>query len=321
MTELIIQKVIMFAVLMLIGILSVKLNVFKKDDLSILSKLLIKITFPCLGFSLIYAADITLVDLFNHKYFIFNELILSMALGSFGLLTATLLKLPKSIKYIHIVQSMFGNQGFIHIPILLSIFKNGEASIYVALFTLIDQILLWSLGVILISASSDHAQTLSIKTTLKRIMNPMNISMLAALLFTSIGLKLPDVILSPISTVGNTSFSLALIFLGATLSFVSIKEIEYPFSYFPLISIKMLVFPLLVAYISSQFNPPMLTLILTLMTAMPAMSAIPMMAESYDADSVYASKTVFFMTSASIITIPIVFLVSQWMGIAMPVIP
>ena len=315
MTGIIIYKIEMFVLIMLLGVLAAKLGILKKEGLSTLSGLLVKVTFPCLGFALIYDADTSFADFAANWKFVIFELLLSAVLLLLGVLSMKLMHLPNSTRQIHIIQTMFGNQGFMNIPILLSIFTNGEASVYIAIFTLVDQILLWSLGVVIMSSSDPANQNVLSYNTIKKIFNPMNVCMIAAVFLTTFHIRLPEVFSSTISSVGNVSFNLALIFLGATLSYISLKNMEYIYDYFFLVIVKMILIPVGVAILVSHFLTPTETTILTLMACMPAMSAIPMMAENYHSDAEFASKTCFVMTLCSIFTIPLVFYLVELLGI------
>ncbi len=309
MTEIIVYKIETFVLMMLLGVIAAKLNILKKESLGTLSGLLVKITFPCLGFSLIYDANTSLTDFVAHGDFILFELLLSAFLLILGIISMKIMKLPNSTKQIHIIQTMFGNQGFINIPILLSIFTNGEANVYIAIFTLIDQVLLWSLGVVIMSTSDPANEKVLSFETIKKIFNPMNVCMILAVIFTTFHITLPEVISDTITTVGNTSFSLAMIFLGATLSYVSLKDMKFAYDYIFLVVVKMILIPIGVSWIASHFLTSTETTILTLMACMPAMSAIPMMAQTYHSDSEFASKTCLVMTVCSIVTIPLVFFI------------
>ncbi len=315
MTGIIIYKIETFVLMMLLGVLAAKTGVLKKESLSTISGLLVKITFPCLGFALIYDADTSLSDFAANWRFVIFELLLSAILLLLGVISMKQMHLPNSTRQIHVIQTMFGNQGFMNIPILLSIFTNGEASVYIAIFTLIDQILLWSLGVIIMSSSDPANPDVLSYNTIKKILNPMNVCMIAGVILTTFHIQLPEVLSSTISSVGNVSFSLALIFLGATLSYISLKNMEYIYDYFFLVIVKMILIPVGVAILVSHFLSPTETIILTLMACMPAMSAIPMMAENYHSDAEFASKTCFVMTLCSIFTIPLVFYLVEWLGI------
>lgn len=315
MTGIIIYKIETFVILMLLGVIAAKIGILKKGNLPVISGLLTKITFPCLGFALIYDAGTSLTDVSLHWKFVIAELLLSAFLLLLGFSTGKLFRLPNSTRQIHVIQTMFGNQGFINIPILLSIFVNGEANVYIAIFTLIDQILLWSLGVIIMSSSDSSNGGIFSLTTLKKIFNPMTVCMLLAIVMTTCHIQIPSVLSETITSVGNTSFSLALIFLGATLSYVSLKSFRYLYDYAFLVLIKMICIPILVCILIYRFISPTETTILTLMAAMPAMSAIPMMAQTYHSDSEFASQTIFVMTAACAFTIPLVFYILSVLGV------
>lgn len=315
MTEIIVYKIETFVLMMLLGVVSAKTGILKKESLGTLSGLLVKITFPCLGFALIYNANTSLTDFVSHGTFIFFELLLSAFLLILGILSMKIMRLPNATKQIHVIQTMFGNQGFINIPILLSIFTNGEASVYIAIFTLIDQILLWSLGVIIMSTSSSNNNGVFSAEILKKILNPMNICMILAVFFTTFHIPLPNVMSDCITSVGNTSFSLAMIFLGATLSYVSLRDMSLFYDYIFLVVVKMFLIPICVATLVSHFLTPIETTILTFIACMPAMSAIPMMAQTYHSDSEFASKTCFVMTICSMFTIPLVFFILEQTGV------
>lgn len=317
MTGIIITKIVTFVLMMALGVLAAKTAILKKESLTALSGLLVKITFPCLGFSLIYDANISLGDFAANRKFLIFELFLSAFLFLVGFLSMKLMRLPNATKQIHIIQTMFGNQGFINIPILLSVFVNGEASVYIAIFTLVDQILLWSLGVLIMSSSASANKRIFSIETLKKIANPMNLCMILAVILTTLHISLPQVVSTTISSVGNVSFCLAMIFLGATLSYVSLKDLYFAYDYLFLVAVKMILIPIGVAVVVSLFLTPVETMILTLMACMPAMSAVPLMAQTYHSDAEFASKTCLVMTVSSVFTIPLVFQIVETLGIAL----
>lgn len=318
MTGIIITKIETFVILMLLGVISAKCGIMKKENLGTLSGLLIKLTFPCLGFALIYDAGTSIFDYAMNWKFICFELMLSTFLFILGFVTMKLMRLPNATKQVHIIQTMFGNQGFINIPILMAVFLNGEANIYIATFTFVDQVLLWSLGVIIMSSADPNNKGILSIETVKKILNPMNVCMILAVILTSFNIKLPTVLSSTITSVGNTSFSLALVFLGATLSYVSLKDISFIYDYVFLVVVKMLIIPVLTGVVVSRFATPVETTVLILMASMPAMSAIPMMAQNYHADSEFASKTCLVTTVCAAFTIPLVFFIVEMLGVPIP---
>lgn len=306
MSEIIIYKLETFFFLIVLGVIAARTGILKKDNLPVLSRILSGIAFPCLGFSLIYDAGMSLVDLFSIRTFLAAELLLSASLLVLGLASAGLFRLPDKIWQIHVIQTAFGNQGFMNIPILLALYAAGEASSYIALFTFTDQLLLWSLGVLVLSSGSGESTDFSPKESIRKILNPMNLAMIAAVILVSLDISLPESFSETITGTGEVSFSLALVFLGASLSYVSLKNIDYIRSYVFLVLVKMLIIPICAALIAARFLTDTETTILTLMAGMPGMSAIPMMASTYGSDPGFASRTVLVMTVCSAVTLPLV---------------
>ena len=141
--------------------------------------------------------------------------------------------------------------------------------------------------------------------------------MILAVIFTTFHISVPEVVSTTVTTVGNFSFSLAMIFLGAPLSYVSLKDMSFFYDYIFLVVVKMFLIPIGVAVVVSHLLSPIETTILTFMACMPAMSAIPMMAQTYHSDSEFASKTCLVMTVCSMFTIPLVFFIIECLGIPM----
>ena len=165
---------------------------------------------------------------------------------------------------------------------------------------------MWSLGVLVLSSGSGESTDFSPKESIRKILTPMNLAMIAAVILVSLDISLPESFSETITGTGEVSFSLALVFLGASLSYVSLKNIDYIRSYVFLVLVKMLIIPICAALIAARFLTDTETTILTLMAGMTGMSAIPMMASTYGSDPGFASRTVLVMTVCSAVTLPLV---------------
>ena len=84
---------------------------------------------------------------------------------------------------IYQTMSMFGNIGFMGIPIITSIYpENGI--LYVSVFSIVDQLFLWTLGVKLTAPEGEG------KFDLRKLVNPASIGIIVALFMILTGLKL-----------------------------------------------------------------------------------------------------------------------------------
>ena len=77
---------------------------------------------------------------------------------------------------------MFGNVGFMGIPIITSIFpQNGI--LYISVFTIIDQFMLWTLGVKFTTPQGEG------KFNPKKLINPATVAILLAVVLVLIEIK------------------------------------------------------------------------------------------------------------------------------------
>lgn len=298
-------KVLMFVILMLIGVYAAYRKILTQNNISVLSGLLVNIAMPCLNFSLLYEQQTTLASILKYWKFIIGEFSISIVLCFAGLLIAGLMHLKNTTRNVHILLTMCGNQGFMGIPLIMALFSEGRSE-YIPIFTLIDQFLFWTFGVYVLSRHKNNKKFNA--KLLLGLFNPMVISMILALLCNSFGIRIPAAAAETLSALGNTCFSWALIYLGASLCFcgfgkekLKIKPIT------SIIIIKMIILPVIVYHIAGIFMEEVPQLVLTIIAAVPSMSSLSMLAYDFDSDGDYATQGIFVTTIASIITIPFVF--------------
>ena len=104
---------------------------------------------------------------------------------------------------------MFGNIGFMGIPIIAALFPE-QGMLYIALFTVIDQLLLWTLGVNL-TTPVDRENTMSVISRLMKMINPATIAIILSILGLFIGLHLPEPINAALTKAGLLTPPMALI--------------------------------------------------------------------------------------------------------------
>ena len=120
-------------------------------------------------------------------------------------LVAKLLRLRDSHSHVFQASLIFGNAGFIGIPLIMALWPQNGA-IYVALMSIIDQTLLWTYGVWLCEpvaeaagdAASDYSPAVTrpsfgirVLGLLKRFVNPAFIGVMLALILITVIAGLP----------------------------------------------------------------------------------------------------------------------------------
>ena len=119
---------------------------------------------------------------------------------------------------VYLASSLFGNVGFIGIPIISSLFPQ-KGMLYIALFTIVDQLLLWTLGLSLTSKKGES--TFQLKS-LQKMINPSTIAIVLAIAFVLFNIHLPQTFLTAFGKIGNVTSPLAMIYLGGIFCYIDL---------------------------------------------------------------------------------------------------
>lgn len=306
--DIVLNQIVIFAILMAIGFIAVKAKALTKDALNALSKLIVMIILPALIFSIIAGSGVTVNDFINNGAFAIGATLCYTLLILSGILMSRLLKLEGTTANIYMSLATFGNMGFMGIPLLLGIFTDPVVQVCIAVYTVIDMALLWTYGVYLCSRHQDSANPLS---AIKNIVNPTTVALTIAFIIMAVRFPVPELLMSTISGIGNTSKYLTLIYIGGVLAYVSLPKVSSKSNILVLTVVKMLALPLIVYFLLGFFLPQEPRVILTLIVGLPGMTTIAMIASNYQSDVEYASEIIFVTTLASLVTIPLVFIATS----------
>ena len=145
------EQIALFVIYMLVGVLMVKTQVLNKTTLETISRFVIKLSMPVM----IFINTVNGVDratLFSSASVLGITVLLYVLLFLLTRLLAVLFRIRKDTVQLYQAVSMFGNVGFMGIPIVTSIFPE-KGMLYISLFTIIDQLTLWTLGIKLTTPS------------------------------------------------------------------------------------------------------------------------------------------------------------------------
>lgn len=306
------KQVVEFFVLMAVGFIGSKCKVLTKQSLDGIMKLIVKILLPCLICKVMLGSGVTKEDYWSNAGFALAILVCYGILLLAGLGVGKMLGLKGTTFNVFAAEFTFGDMGFIGIPLLTSVFGDVETSIAISVYTVIDMALLWTLGVYLCSR---HNQKNDGKTDIwKNMISPTSVVLAAGLILVFCGVKLPDVVMNPITSIGNASTPLALIYIGGMLSFVPFQSLLARKSIFGIVGVKMLVLPVLVYLAAGLIFGMRERMTLMYMVGLPAMTTISMLASLYESDQEYATSTVFITTLACLVTLPAITWISGGIG-------
>ena len=196
------------------------------------------------------------------------------------------------------------------IPIITSIYPE-KGMLYISVFTVIDQLMLWTLGVKLTSPAEKERG----KFNPRKLINPVTVAIILAMFCVLTGIRLPLILDTALQKMGACATPLAMIYLGGIFACVDVlKFIRVP-DYYGIALIKMVIFPVVFYVLLGFFPVPSeIHMTMALTSAMPVMSSVVMMANASGSDGDYAMGGILVTTVCSIITLPAVSWIFQMIG-------
>ncbi|MBW3090993.1 AEC family transporter [Bifidobacterium miconisargentati] len=327
-----------FFIMLMVGYGCVRLRFYGKVALDGMCSLLLNVLIPVLVFS-------NAVDGTDRSHLAANWGVMLLTAVMYGLLILTfwalahLLRLRGSRSHIFQASLIFGNAGFIGIPLIMALFPK-EGAIYVALMSIVDQALLWTYGVWLCepvredghddagetpdtgnAAGSTSAKgvrpTLGARVLgmLRRFVNPAFIGVMIALALILLGVRVPDIILKPLHTIGNMATPMSLIYLGGLFALTRWWKVLRRYELYVGLVAKMIAFPLaFYALLTSVVGwlpaaVPIthdMVLMITVIAGLPTMTTIAMFTGRKDNMPEYAVGFVLVSTLFSLCSLAVV---------------
>ena len=296
------QQIGMFVIYIITGVILIRTKVLTRENLEIISKVVIKLSLPVMIF-------INTVNGVDRQTFFSSLSILGIAAVMYvcllilGTLSGKVFRLQGEHLQLYRAMTVFGNVGFMGIPIVVSIYPE-KGMLYMAVFTIIDQLMLWTLGVKLTSSEKEGGA-----------FNPVTVAIILALICVLTGIRIPLVLNTALQKMGATATPLAMIYLGGVFACIDVLSFIRKPDYYGITLIKMLVFPVLF-YILLGFVhiPADIRMTMALTSAMPVMSSVVMMANASGSDGDYAMGGIVVTTLCSVLTLPVVSWIFQVLG-------
>ena len=303
----ILNQVVLFVLLMGLGFLLARLGILNSSGLESLSRLIAKTLLPVLIF---YNSVISTDRDSLSRFF----MILPAALFSFAFLyicsyvMQRALRLPPSQAGIYRFMQIFGNVGFIGIPVITALYPQvGMACISV--YTVVDQPLMWTLGASLVRRKDESQNWIA---RIRRLISPSLISVFLATSWITLRLPLPTVFSTAMQTLSGSTMPLSLLYIGGSLFFYDRGGIFRKKSLYALCLLRMLILPLCVFLILRVFKlSEDFSEIIAILAGIPAPSVAPILAQEHGADTEYAGSGVMLTTLSCIVTLPVLILLLQ----------
>lgn len=193
--------------------------------------------------------------------------------------------------------TLCSNAGFMGSPVIYEIYGDNGLRL-ASLFLIPQRIVMWTAGISCFTNNKDNI----IK---KVLIHPCIIAFFIGVFITVSNIQLPLFALQTIKSLSQCTTALSMIVIGSILSEISIKNVLSPLSiYYSLI--RLIVIPLIVLMFYFLFHLPYLvTAVSVVLTEMPAGTTTAILAEKYKGDSILSVKLVFLSTLLSLVTIPL----------------
>lgn len=301
----VLEQIGVFIIYACIGVLAVKSGVLNRQGLNQLSKLITKVVLPLLIFTNTingatreeFLSSLIILVIASVLYFALYWLAFGMSAVS---------GLTGNMRNVYRACVMFGNCGFMGIPIITALFPE-RGGMYVAIYSIVDQFILWTIGSGL-AAPTGQTKKHEIGQICKKMVNPATVAIFAGVVFLLTGLPLPSFINTALTRTGAAATPLAMIYLGGMFCYIRIIDYLKKKEIYLMAVVKMILLPLGLSAILDHLPAVSSEIAVTvsLICALPTMTSVAMVAESQHGDSEYATGMIFATTLLSAATLPLV---------------
>ena len=302
----VLNQIMIFVILILLGVVAVKRGILDEHSLSNLSKVIMKMALPAYIF-------INTAEGATRSGLVASLAVIPMAV----VLCALLFFLSLGIEHVfhlcgnrsHVFRAivMFGNVGFMGIPLVVELYPD-TALLYVSLFTILDQVLFWTYGVSLLEKveTKKHKKKFT-PAVLKNLLSPALLAIVLATVCVLLNVHLPYVISTTLNKLGAASMPLSLLYIGGMLSMTDVRKVLKCGELYAEIFLKMVALPLLFYFSVRHFGITTdMAGTMAFLAGLPAINMVAMLAKNNGSDGDYAVCAVMMTTLACLVTLPVI---------------
>ena len=241
-----------------------------------------------------------------------------------GFLLPYILRVPTSLHYAYQMLTVFGNVGFIGIP-LASAVLGSESLIFVSIFNLLFNLLVYTFGVSLLqrAAAGQAAKNTASPAAhtpkgapaptnqsgigrLRKLVNAGTVSAAVTILFYLGNFRVPVIVSSTLSYAGRATTLLSMLVLGVSVAQMAPKDIFSHPKLYAFTLLRQVLVPIGCVLLMQRFIDNKLILnTMLLMAAVPAANMPLMLAKQMDMDSDSISQGIILTTILSLVTVPL----------------
>ncbi len=294
----------MLVVYVLLGIIGVKAKVFDRTSLDYVSRYIMKLSLPLMIF-MNTLNGATAEEVISALPMLAIAVCMFIFLFIVGTVFTKVFRIKGDTAQVYKAVSMFGNVGFIGIPLVAAVYPES-GMLYVAIFTIVDQGLLWTVGMQLTTPESKKTKG-SIGKALIKMINPAIVAIILSVIGVFAGIKLPEILDTTLTKVGATTTPLSMIYIGGLFCYVDIAKYAKRAEFYVIVLCKMIIFPILLFLVIRNINiSEEIKITLAILGGLPSMSSVAMFANANGSEGDYAIGAIFVTTIASVATLPLI---------------
>lgn len=324
----VLQQMIMIFILIGIGLLLYKKKMLSEMTSKQISGVIVNVTNPALLICSAFA---------DGPKMSLREL--GMALGVYAMIYAVLiaasylipriLRVPDRYRYSYQMLTIFGNVGFIGIP-LASAVLGAESLIFVSIYNLIFNVLIYTFGISLLQKAearqlSAKRQSTSVPTAdssaepaanhdtsvvsspWKKLVNAGTISAAATIIFYLGDFHVPALVSSTLTYMGQATTLLSMLVLGVSVAQMTPRDIFTHPKLYLFTLLRQILLPIgCIVLFRPLIADPLVLNTMALMLAVPAANMPLMLSKQLQVETDTISQGIILTTVLSLATIPVV---------------
>lgn len=299
------MQVVVLMILMLLGVIIAKIKFIGDTGIKNITDLVLTFVAPCV----IIKSFIREFDVAVLKNLLFSFLIAIASHILFIVLGLVFVhskdKVAERVLRFGII---FSNCGFMSLPLQQALLGD-EGVFYCSSYITIFQIFIWTYGVFLMSGDKKN---LTIK---KIVLNPGIIGFLIGFIIFIFSIPIPSVIKEPIQYMASLNTPLPMIIIGYHLASSNVARVFKSFASILSILLRLLILPVIavgIMYLCGIKGSILISSAISFCAPVGAMTT--MFASRYNADTELSVSFVSVTTLLSVITMPIIITLTQYIA-------
>ena len=209
---------------------------------------------------------------------------------------------PDSSRAVYRFGSVYGNNGFMGIPLLAGVFGEG-ALIYTIMPMLMFNLFQWTQGVVMMGGRA------SVK---KAVLNPGILGIIVGLVLFAAGVRLPSMVDNAMGLLADMLTPLAMIIIGAQIAAADLLSVfRTPKVYLSCV-IKLLFIPAVMCVLLLPLHmEPLAYCSCVVLSACPAAGITGVFAQMFRRDTSTAARVVTLSTLLCVVTLPVFAVISE----------